>query len=197
MTCRPKTQWYTDDLRDFKRELRRLERRLVKNRTTINRDLFKNKCGVYRTLLVSAKTAYYREKFGNCDIKRLFQLVKNLSGVTRGHLLPDSDSKKGLATRFSLFFEKRIEALRCILDDNHTSLTSNAAILTTTCSTHLRNFKLFNLVDIREILKISKTKSCATDPLPACILKHCLDSLVGHISRIINCSIILAQFPTV
>ena len=195
VTCRPQTQWYTDDLRDAKRELRRLERRLVKNRTTINRDMFKNKCGVYKTLLVHAKTAYYREKFGNCDAKRLFQLVKNLSSTSGGHLLPDSDSKQELATRFSLFFEKRIEAIRCKLDDNHTSLTSNAVIQTTTCSTHLSNFKPVTPVDIREILKISKIKSCATDPVPACILKHCLDSLVGHIVRVINCSISLAQFP--
>ena len=119
-----------------KRELRRLERRLIKNQTTINRDMFKNKCGVYKSLLVSAKKAYYREKFGNCDIKRLFQLVKNLSGVTRGSSLPDSDSKQELAARFSLFFEKRIETLRCKLDDNYTSLTSNAAIQT---SIHLCN----------------------------------------------------------
>ena len=54
---------------------------------------------------------------------------------------------------------------------------------------------MLNLVDTREILKTSKTKSCATDPIPASIIKHCLDSLVGHITLIINCLISLAQFP--
>ena len=60
----------------------------------INFDMFKNKCNVYKTLLNSAKTAFYREKFGNCDTKKLFQLVKNLSVVDKGCLLPDCNSNK-------------------------------------------------------------------------------------------------------
>ena len=32
LTSRPKSQWYSDDLREIKREVRRLERRYIKNR---------------------------------------------------------------------------------------------------------------------------------------------------------------------
>ena len=82
----------------------------------------------------------------------------------------------------------------CKVDDNYTSLTSNAAIQTTACSTHLYSFKWCNLVNTKEILKISKTKSCGIS-YSCKHFKHCLDSFVGHITRIINCLISLVQFP--
>ena len=62
LTSRPKSQWYSDDLREIKREVHKFETRYIKNRSSINFKMFKYKCSSYKTLLNSAKTAFYRDK---------------------------------------------------------------------------------------------------------------------------------------
>ena len=39
LTSRPKSHWYSDDLREVKREVRKFERRYIKNRSSINFDI--------------------------------------------------------------------------------------------------------------------------------------------------------------
>ena len=50
-------------------------------------------------------------------------------------------------------------------------------------------------MEIKELVRNSKTKSCALDPAPNFIVKNCLDTLVEHIRTIVNNSFHQAIFP--
>ena len=192
LTSRPKSQWYSDHLREIKREVRKLERRYIKNKLIINFDMFKSKCIVYKALLNSAKTAYYREKFGNCDTKKLFQLVRSLSVVDKGRLLPECNSKRDLANTFSAYFVNKVDSLRRKVPEiiNHTNFSTHM------CPLSLSEFKHLSLVEVRELIKNSKTKSCGMDPIPTSILKQCLETFVEPIAYIINSSVNQSLFPS-
>ena len=181
-------------MREIKREVRKLERRYIKNRKTINFDIFRNKCRAYKNLLDSAKTEFYCEKFGNCDSKKLFLLVKNLSVAANEHILPGLNSKQTLANRFSSFFMEKIDSLRRdLVDPNIVSYTEFPAIL---CPSRLSDFNVLNLEEVRELLRKSPTKFYTMDPIPTSILKQCLDVLAGLITNIINNSMCHALFPS-
>ena len=51
-------------------------------------------------------------------------------------------------------------------------------------------------MEVSELIKKSKTKSCNMDPIPTSILKQCLGALVGHIAAIINSSVNQSLFPS-
>lgn len=55
----PHAPWFTDELRNVKREKRRLERRFRKSALTVHRLMFEAKCSEYKNLLEQSKTKYY------------------------------------------------------------------------------------------------------------------------------------------
>ena len=66
---------------------------------------------MYNRLLHSMKTEFYRDKFGNCDDRKLFHLAKELSVPNKCRILPDSNSssisKQALANKFVVNFLRR------------------------------------------------------------------------------------------
>ena len=70
------------------------------------------------------------------------------------------------------------------------------------CHTRL-NFRLINKTtvepfketDIRELLKRSPNAICAVGPMPAWLLKDCLEVLISPITNIVNESLSLGVFP--
>ena len=194
VTSRPFCEWYTDELRQTKREVRRLERKYIKTITLFDRGIFRGKCHFYKEQLDSAKTQFYCDKFSNCDDRKLFQMVNNLSMPNVGGTIsPESRSKQLLANNFSLFFQEKIKRLHSGLDSSDKINIFN--IPSDTCAAVLSEFRLVNVTEVGDLIRRSKQKSCALDPLPTSILKNCLDTLLGHITTIINSSLYQATFP--
>ena len=59
--CRPNAPWYTDELRDMKRESRRLERRLISSKLEIHKQLLKEHCKKYNQAIKYAKETYHQK----------------------------------------------------------------------------------------------------------------------------------------
>ena len=76
-------------------------------------------------------------------------------------------------------------------------LLNYAEISIDVCSSCLGEFKSLSLVEVKELLKESKAKSCDMDPIPTSILKQCLETLGGQITSIINCFLSQSHFPSI
>ena len=81
----------------------------------------KEKSNPYKCLLDSIKTDYYREKFGNCDDRKLFHLVQVLSVPSKKTVLPDSSSHYSLASKFSRYFRDKIDKLQELCNYSNSS----------------------------------------------------------------------------
>ena len=62
ITLRPHASWYSAKLRDSKREKRRNERAYRSSGLEVHRQIYRDQCRKYSTLLDESKTQYYRYK---------------------------------------------------------------------------------------------------------------------------------------
>ena len=61
----------------------------------------------------------------------------------------------------------------------------------------LNNFDSRPEDDVTKLLQMAPTKSCGLDPIPISVLKQCANTLVPHITRIINSSLTKGEVPSV
>ena len=160
-----------------------MERRYIKTRTLFDYETYRCKCCSYKAIVDRIKTEYYCERFGNCDDRKLFHLVKQLSVPSNevpSFLASSSDLKTSLVNKFSLFFQKKVEMLRLDLKDtmNTRSLHSPPKV----CSTTLSEFKLQTVDEVEYLVKKSKTKACAIDLVPTSIVNLCIGTLSKYIA---------------
>ena len=128
-----------------------------------------------------AKTNAVSNLITECDrdIRKLYQVIYNMTGKHSINPLPDSDSDKELANKISYFFINKIRVIRDQLNEYPKyDLRVNAkAILLT-----LNKFNPMSTEDIMLILKSMDSKSCELDVVPTTLLKyilpHTIDTLV-------------------
>ena len=106
--CRPNSPWYNDELRQAKKELRRLERTTFSRSggcLEIHRQIFEKKRQQYKRAIASSKIKYHRDQLSNCNARELFRKVDKLSRPQSLKQLPDnSGSSLSLPERFQQFF---------------------------------------------------------------------------------------------
>ncbi|XP_033123422.1 uncharacterized protein LOC117122069 [Anneissia japonica] len=116
VTFRPHTPWYSDQLRNAKCVKRCSERRWKKSGLEVDRQIFRDDCKKYRSLLNKAKTDHYKAEFHKCDSRQLFQNVATMSNGSSRTFRPvgkDSD----IADKFATFFKDKINQIREYLDE--------------------------------------------------------------------------------
>nr|XP_054757867.1 uncharacterized protein LOC129263982 [Lytechinus pictus] len=109
---RPESPWYTDTLREAKRDRRRSERRMINSGLQVHRDIYRAQCQTYHKLLLKAKRDFYLEKIEASSQRGLYKLVKTLSSSTESKVLPTTSSPVELADRFADYFKEKIANLR-------------------------------------------------------------------------------------
>ena len=120
--------------------------------------------------------------------KKLFKIIKNLTNQSQETPLPESSSLEVLANTFSDYFLQKVTS---ILDQFGSGMPSDG-----TCD--CAPFNVFEPVTtsyIRDLISKSPITSCALDPLPASVVRVCLDVLISHITAITNFSLSQAVFP--
>ena len=121
----------------------------------------------------------------------LFRIVNFLLGKNKENPLPPHENISALANDFNSFFVGKIEKIRSKLDaSGETELSFNMTEPQPPCVL-FKELQEVSTEDVKKILSKGKLKSCDLDPLPAAILKQCLDILLPVIVHIVN--VILAS----
>ena len=181
--------WYTFELLDERRKLRRLERQLKSTGLVVHKDIFKAARSAYVDKLRETQAAYHREKIQNADQKSLFTVIDDIIGNKRvvTSILPDIEHSK-LPDVFAEFFQSKIEQIRRFLPSVAPSDVCNLD----------HSFSSFTSVSIDFVSKLINTlpsKSCSVDPIPTVLLKSCCEQVVPAITQIINKSLLSGEFP--
>jgi hypothetical protein len=193
MTLRPHAPWYDKTLRTAKRKKRSLERKWMKSKLEIDKQIFHQSCSDYKKLLDNAKTSHHRSVISNCDQKQLFKVIDTLSVARVPVLLPTSGSNSELADGFVNFFDKKIQNIRDSLDRVPHAVTS--VDVTDHCDSSFGQFQTISEDDVRGVVMKSSKKSSALDPLPMPFFLHVLDDLLPILTKIINGSLSSGCFP--
>ena len=201
VTLRPNSPWFTDTLRQEKRNRRQLERTWLRTRLEVHRQAYRTKCVAFNRLLLTTKSEYYSEKIATCgrDQKQLFHITKNIMGDTGTTIMQSFVSPGALAQRFSDHLTDKVRHIRqgmCDRDDNHSSVT-RAALSDDVCfdDVPLINFMPITESDVERLVAVAPSKTCELDPIPTWLLKQCSSELVPLITTIINASLTKSVVP--
>ena len=103
ISLRPHAPWYTDALRDTKREKRQLERRMLKSGLQVDKQAYTDQCKKYHSMLESAKTEHHRSEIADSNSKQLFSTINKLCGFKPATVLPSGEENE-VADRFGDYF---------------------------------------------------------------------------------------------
>jgi hypothetical protein len=193
ITLRPHSPWYSTVLRDSKREKRRCERAYRASGLEIHRQIYREQCRKYTTLLNQCKAQYYKSKIESADQGQLFRLIDGMFKVKPVPPLPSHTSKQNLTERFSEHFINKITNLRQNLAKSPSP--SQAEINTKSCTSFFSEFNEVTVETVRTVIERSPSKSCPSDPIPTKTLKSCLNELLPVITTLVNSSLQEGVFP--
>ena len=189
---RPHAPWFTNELRNEKREKRRLERRFRKSGLTVHKLMFEAKCADYNNLLEQSKTKYYTSKIDQSDRNQLFRLIDGLF-YSRNTALPTYSLLDQLVEEFNEYFIYRINDIRAKLIPNDTLPSfidrSPSPDLKFTC------FIPPSDTQMREILPALTNKTSVLDPMPTHIIKEYSSTLLPVLKNIVTISLAEGLFP--
>ena len=127
------------------------------------------------------------------DARKLYSLVRYLTGTKVQNPMPSSTGDKKLANDFADYFIEKIQKIQKIrddLDDNPKFKPKRNSTITP-----LKIFESTTADEVTTIIKGMKTKSCELDFLPMSLLKKALPYVIDTVTNIMNVSLEQGVFP--
>ena len=162
-----------------------------------DRERYVHQCYVVNNLVCNLKTTYYREIISenSGNQKFLFNTVKKLLQKSCVKRYPPSSDACSVADAFADFSAQKIEKIHADLHEKRTADPDLSSSESTRCQAELSDFAVLSPDIVKEYACKSVKKSCNLDPLPASLMKNCLDMLLPTISNIVNLSLSTGTIP--
>ena len=194
MINRPKVPWFNDDIKQLKRQRRRLEKRAVKTDLPGDWNNYHKVRNQYSAFLKSARVNYYSNLIDQCagDSRKLLRVVNSLCREPLETALPEHTDPTKLANEFGTFFLKKIEIIKENLDKFQ---VQEPGLIPVTPKENLESFSALSIEEVSKIVRESSNASCRLDPVPTWLSKSCLDLLAPPIAEMVNLSFLSSHVP--
>ena len=160
-------------------------------RTDTARLLYLDQCKIVNKMVNDAKEVYYASIIDSNqgDQRVLFETINKLLYRKPEIRYPPAPSDFILANRFNTYFAEKIINIRksfsgSIPQDLHMG-----------CTQELLSFNSVTTDDMADIIKSSKIKCCALDPVCVNIFEQCLPVLLPVLTKFVNLSLDSATIP--
>ena len=189
---RPQASWYDDNLRQAKRDKRRLERKFRKSGLKADKQQFELKCSEYNSLLETPKRNFFKSRIEQADRHQLFKLIDDLFSVNTA-VLPPYDSLEQLTGDFNAFFIGKIQGLRMeLMNPSSKHHDEEQRIL----HCEFPQFTPPSNESIKNVISSFLNKTCSLDPIPTHVIKDNISSVLSMVSGIVRESFSNGIFPT-
>ena len=143
----------------------------------MHRELYVDQCNLVNKGIFDAKMDYYSTVINDnySDPRRLFSNFDKLFYRKAENRLPQSDDNESLANTFADFFIDKISNIREELQLEKNSIDDQFPEPPSYHGTTFCEFKLVTTKELSGLIRTSGRKSCALDPIPASVLRGCLD----------------------
>ena len=199
VTSRPSAPWYSEEIAAEKRKRRKLERRLRKSGTEADKLQYADQCSRVRKLLKSSKMSYHASRINEnkSDSKVLFNTIDPMLHRTPQNHYPSCGSPKELCDKFAHFFCDKIVTIRHQLDTlSITNAPAFPLIDDAIITCELSEFSPTSEDELSGLVKKIAAKSCSLDPVPASLLRYCIDDLLPIIKSVVNLSFNSVSMPS-
>ena len=147
---------------------------------------FKIERNKYNKMLKEVKEAFISADIlsNGQDIKYLYNVVTNLSGVRKENLMPPAESDHLLAEEFADFFIEKINKIQEELDqyDLYEPIAAEAI-------TARESYLPLSRLEVKKLVMEMKAKMNELDLLPAKFLKENIEKFIGLLANIVNISL--------
>ena len=192
---RKPTPWFSSIAEQFcelKRERRQAERRWLKSKLAVHKQIYDSIKQIVTNLVDKAKQAYYSAKIqSSTTCKQLFQNFNTILGKSRSSPLPSTFDSDDLPNVFSDYFTEKIRTIR----NNFPPPNPTACPDTSFAGNPLLTFESVTDEFVLKIINSASAKSCELDPIPTTLLYENLDILLPTITNIINTSLTTGIVP--
>ena len=171
IVTRPQVPWYTDEIRQAKRERRKAERRWRLSKLYYDLAVFKVKRNAVYNLMNKARQAFYAKLIedNSCNQRKLFRVSKRLFNQSQGDELPPNLHAHTFANEVGKYFVSKIDIIQRQIDADITDLPASPSTLAdgfTRSTPSLSAFKILSANSVKSVKHNSKFKCCPLDPMP-------------------------------
>ena len=193
---RPHCPWFNDNILQEKRNRRSAERLLHAKQTPENLAQYKRIKNRLNKLVERAKKDYYDRIINENDRnpKALFNAFNRLAGKPKSNQYPKAKNDEQIANNFASFFKEKIDKITKCFDTSGTP--SRTSTGNEPNPPQMLRFTPLSEEEIERYIRKSPSTTCALDPIPTDILKHCLKELLPIITLLINRSLSTGIMPS-
>jgi len=179
------TPWFDDACRNFKRTVRRLERKYRKSRSPSDRTAWVLKLKEQAIYYRQKECLYWSNRITNnaSNPKRLWQDIEVLMRHDDENPIVSQTESTMRAEDFSNFFNNKVTSIR-----DATASASQPVFESRTEKT-FEKFIPTTASDIFKLISSASNKSCGLDPIPTNLVKSCADLLSTFIAELFNRSL--------
>lgn len=191
-----KPKWMDGEFKDARAMRRKYYKTWRRTGLETDREIFVNSRSAVAQLVEIKKRNYYAECIANCkDSQReLFKVCNNLLDKTKCSLLPTSNSPIDLANRFNSHFCNKIEKIRNAFTLSNQSICPNYMVNSFPIeNATLDTFETVNNSQLLNIIKSAPIKTAPDDPIPAILLRGCLDTILPILVYLVNMSLLTGE----
>ncbi len=200
LIIRPPTPWSYDDIKQDKATRRKLERRWRLTGLQVDWEIYKDFRNKFNAKLNDFRNKQFSEMIeqNKDDPTTLFRVINKALHRKQSSPLPPGLSNKQLANKFSTFFTEKIDKIRTNVDQKQAELINEDSARTEPVNIphKMRELSLLTENEVELMIKEFPNKQCGLDPIPLSMLKQCLPTVLGHITKIVNLSLKLGDLPT-
>ena len=187
-----KPKWLDKEFKLKRADRRKKYKKWVKTKDDSDRELFVQSRSSVAQLADKKKKEYYSSLITNChnSQRELFNMCNNLLDKPKSSSLPKSDSPVDLANRFNNHFCDKIHRIRSKFNNSEPSnhVESSQSDFPTESAT-LDQFQPVNEEQLLKIIKSAPIKTSPDDPIPAILLKNCIDNILPDLVQLVNLSL--------
>ena len=184
---KPKAPWFTSEISEARKEVRKAERQFRSQGREIDKQLLSSQKKIYNDLIINTRTEYQRNQITSADSKELFKICDKLIGQKNSvnNVIPGSASSElEAAELLSDFFIEKIDNLCAKFDSAEPVQQNNDS-----CPSRLDSFRPATAAEIKKLILEAPTKSCGLDPMSTALVKQCVDNLAPFITNLVNDSL--------
>ena len=192
ISARKKVPWFDEEALKLKRVKRKLERKWRISKTPEDKLSYLNACSNYKDHLNKSKDLHLNNLISNCgnDSRKLFNVVKQLTGKSKQIILPTGSSDNTLAHNFCNFFLNKITKIRNDLDQFDSFIPPKIS------TSNFATFSPISQDSVAKLITSSKAATCDSDPIPTSMVKTHSQIFAPILTRIINLSLSSSKFAS-
>ena len=197
---RPRVPWFSQEIREAKRQRRKAEKRWRKSRLESDLTSFKAKRNFTTRLMNKARREFHSNFIdeNSGDQKKLFRASQRLFNRTMDDGLPPNLDSRTFSNDLGKFFVQKIDTIRTQLDAN---LQTDPYLEDDTSSADetvppFPTFTMLSVRDVKQFIQNSALKTCTLDPMPSTLVSKCED-LLPVLIKIVNNSLQFRCFPEI